>query len=198
MRGRDLGQYFTPRTLVKLGVRLGDLKPTDRVLDGCCGTGGFLIDALSDMWTKVNRNESLSDEVKATERKAIADDRIYGIDFAKDPNLAKIARLNMYLHGDGASRIFNVDSLDSSISDVSGDTRKRPWRRKRCAASTSRGRSTWCSRTPHFLRSMTVIKRATSRLKQYSARMVGKKSLPSCCSSKCTTTISGPVGASCR
>ena len=92
------------------------------MLDGCCGTGGFLIDALSDMWTKVKRNESLSDEVKATERKAIADDRIYGIDFAKDPNLAKIARLNMYLHGDGGSRIFNVDSLDSSISDVSGDT----------------------------------------------------------------------------
>ena len=122
MRGRDLGQYFTPRTLVKLGVGLGDLKPTDRVLDGCCGTGGFLIDALSDMWTKVNRNQSLWDEAKTNERKAIADDRIYGIDFAKDPNLAKIARLNMYLHGDGGSRIFNVDSLDLNISDVSGDT----------------------------------------------------------------------------
>ena len=122
MRGKDLGQYFTPRTLVKLGVGLGDLKPTDRVLDGCCGTGGFLIDALSDMWAKVNRNQSLSDEAKAVERKAIADGRIYGIDFAKDPNLAKIARLNMYLHGDGGSRIFNVDSLDLSISDVSGDT----------------------------------------------------------------------------
>ena len=122
MRGKDLGQYFTPRTLVKLGVGLGDPKPTDRVLDGCCGTGGFLIDALADMWAKVNRNQSLSVEAKAVERKAIADERIYGIDVAKDPNLAKIARLNMYLHGDGGSRIFNVDSLDLSISDVGGDT----------------------------------------------------------------------------
>ena len=122
MRGKDLGQYFTPRTLVKLGVGLADLKSSDRVLDGCCGTGGFLIDALADMWAKVNRNQSLSDAQKAAEREAIADDRIYGIDFAKDPNLAKIARLNMYLHGDGGSRIFNVDSLDLSISDVTGDS----------------------------------------------------------------------------
>ena len=122
MRGKDLGQYFTPRTLVKLGVGLADLDPSDQVLDGCCGTGGFLIDALADMWGKVNRNESLSDEDKDDERRAIANERIFGIDFANDPNLAKIARLNMYLHGDGGSRIFNVDSLDLSISDEVGDT----------------------------------------------------------------------------
>lgn len=112
MRGKDLGQYFTPRTLVKLGVGLGNLKTTDMVLDGCCGTGGFLIDALADMWGKVNRNDSLSSSAKAAAKKEIADNRIYGIDFSKSPNLAKIARLNMYLHGDGGSLIFNIDGLD--------------------------------------------------------------------------------------
>ena len=122
MRGKDLGQYFTPRTLVKLGVGMADLNPSDQVIDGCCGTGGFLIDALADMWGKVNRNESLSDDDKDKEQQAIADERIFGIDFANDPNLAKIARLNMYLHGDGGSRIFNVDSLDLSISDETGDS----------------------------------------------------------------------------
>ena len=112
MRGKDLGQYFTPRTLVKLGVGLSNLETADKVLDGCCGTGGFPIDALADMWAKVNRNASLSSDAKAARKKAIADDQIYGIDFAKSPNLAKIARLNMYLHGDGGSRIFNIDGLD--------------------------------------------------------------------------------------
>ena len=123
MRGKDLGQYFTPRTIVKLGVGLGDLLTTDLVLDGCCGTGGFLIDALADMWTKVNRNNSLSESAKDKQRKHIADDQIYGADFAKAPNLAKIARLNMYLHGDGGSRIFNVDALDLKFdSDTATDT----------------------------------------------------------------------------
>lgn len=122
MRGKDLGQFFTPRTLVKLGVGLARLQPSDLVLDGCCGTGGFLIDALADMWSKVNRNDSLSELQKTTERQAIADERIFGIDFAKDPNLAKIARLNMFLHGDGGSRIFNVDSLDLTVCDEVTDT----------------------------------------------------------------------------
>ena len=122
MRGKDLGQYFTPRTIVKLGVGLGNLKTTDIVLDGCCGTGGFLIDALADMWMKVNRNASLSSTSKATKRKEIADNHIYGIDFAKSPNLAKIARLNMYLHGDGGSRIYNVDGLDREVEADKSDS----------------------------------------------------------------------------
>lgn len=122
MRGRDLGQYFTPRTVVRLGVRLGDLAPTHKVLDGCCGTGGFLIDALSDMWGKVNRNNALSARRKRDIKKAIADGQIYGIDFAKSPNLAKIARLNMYLHGDGGSRIFNIDGLDLEAAEDNTDS----------------------------------------------------------------------------
>ena len=122
MRGKDLGQYFTPRTLVKLGVGLGQIKTTDFVLDGCCGTGGFLIDALAEMWRQVNANSSLSGQAKKIKRKAISDDHIYGIDFAKSPNLAKIARLNMYLHGDGGSRIFNVDGLDLKVRVEATDT----------------------------------------------------------------------------
>ena len=122
MRGKDLGQYFTPRTLVKLGVGLGQLSTTDFVLDGCCGTGGFLIDALADMWSQVNANASLSAQTKERKKRAIADDQIYGIDFAKSPNLAKIARLNMYLHGDGGARIFNVDGLDLKVRVDTTDT----------------------------------------------------------------------------
>ena len=122
MRGKDLGQFFTPRTLVKLGVGLGNLKTTDKVLDGCCGTGGFLIDALADMWAKVNGNASLSGGAKAQERRVIANDRIYGIDFAKSPNLAKLARLNMYLHGDGGSCIFNIDALDLKAASDATDS----------------------------------------------------------------------------
>ena len=47
MRGRELGQFFTPRSVVKMMTQLADLRVTrarqDRVLDACCGSGGFLI-----------------------------------------------------------------------------------------------------------------------------------------------------------
>ena len=33
-----------------------------------------------------------------------------------DPALARIARMNMFLHGDGGSKIFQLDSLDKNIT----------------------------------------------------------------------------------
>lgn len=129
MRGKDLGQYFTPRSLVKLGVGLGQLRvdaanpdATDRVYDGCCGTGGFLIDVLADMWSKVNSNDSLSNQQKDHLRQKIANNHIFGADIGRDPNLCRIARLNMYLHGDGGSSIFNVDALDKELPESRSDT----------------------------------------------------------------------------
>ncbi len=129
MRGKDLGQYFTPRSVVKLGVGLArlridptDFDSTDRVYDGCCGTGGFLIDVLADMWAKVNANRALSEGQKEALRQKIANEHIFGADIGRDPNLARIARLNMYLHGDGGSSIFNVDGLDKELPTLRTDS----------------------------------------------------------------------------
>jgi type I restriction enzyme M protein len=131
MRGKDLGQYFTPRSIVKLGTRLALPKVhvllsdgswhTDIILDACCGTGGFLIDSLAAMWEKVNNNDSLDSARKEELRNKIANEHIYGIDVGREPPLARIARLNMYLHGDGGSSVFQADALDkglkSSVTD---------------------------------------------------------------------------------
>lgn len=122
MRGKDLGQYFTPRTIVKLGVKLARLGTEDRVLDGCCGTGGFLIEALAEMWGKVKSNHSLTAAQRQERLNDIADEQIFGIDIGNSPNLARIARLNMYLHGDGGSRIYSLDALDLEMLNEDGDT----------------------------------------------------------------------------
>jgi len=125
MRGKDLGQFFTPRSVVKLAVRLAKIQVgrehTDIVLDACCGSGGFLIDALSDMWRKVEDNASLSDKERGDLKKSIATKCLVGIDVAADPPLARIARMNMYLHGDGGSRVYQADALDKSLSADKSD-----------------------------------------------------------------------------
>jgi type I restriction enzyme M protein len=132
MRGKDLGQFFTPRSLVKLGVRLAQLKVdvpmrdgtrhTDLVLDACCGTGGFLIDVLADMWAKVDTRIDLADDRKLSLKHQIANEAIVGVDIANAPILARIARLNMYLHGDGGTRIFHLNALDPYLEDADTDT----------------------------------------------------------------------------
>lgn len=130
MRGKDLGQFFTPRSLVKLGVQLCQIKVhvpdgqggrhTDTIVDACCGSGGFLIDALADMWTKASRL-NISATEQADLKRNIAHNHLVGIDVANAPKLARIARLNMYLHGDGGTRIFHVNALDKGIADSPTD-----------------------------------------------------------------------------
>ena len=115
MRGRELGQYFTPRSIVKLMTRLANLHAgrdyVDRVLDGCCGTGGFLIEALTIMRQQVYNNTSLTDDERQRLLFKVANEAIFGIDAGRQPAIAKIARINMYLHGDGGSRVYQTDAL---------------------------------------------------------------------------------------
>jgi type I restriction enzyme M protein len=120
MRGEALGQYFTPRSIVKLMEKLAspiaDRQYIDKVFDGCCGTGGFLIEALTDMREQIRNNTSLTDKERDELFNDIANESIFGIDAGRDPPIARIARINMYLHGDGGSRIYAADTLDKSVS----------------------------------------------------------------------------------
>ena len=126
MRGQELGQYFTPRSVVKMITRLAklDARPNhiERVLDACCGTGGFLIEALTDMRRQVYDNTALSKRERAQMLEEIANEAIFGIDAGREPVIARIARINMYLHGDGGSRIYMTDALrkapEASVADT--------------------------------------------------------------------------------
>lgn len=126
LRGKDLGQYFTPRSVVKLATRLAHLQASpehvDTVVDACCGTGGFLIEALAEMWSGIDANASLTIGQRLALKEQVATQRLFGVDIARDPALSRIARINMYLHGDGGSRIYQLDALDKGVRAQSNDT----------------------------------------------------------------------------
>lgn len=122
IRGKELGQFFTPRSAVEFMVELAELKCNrehiDSVLDACCGSGGFLIDAMADMWHKINNSTSLSSTEKEKMKLDVVTKYLYGMDADKDERLpvSRIARMNMVLHGDGSNRIYWIpDSLDKQI-----------------------------------------------------------------------------------
>jgi len=119
MRGSALGQYFTPRSVVKFMVQLAKLRASKTtmglILDGCCGTGGFLIEAMADMTSKINRSKSITKSEKEALLQRLRQETLWGIDAGKDPQMARIARLNMLLHKDGGSRIYFADGLDKHL-----------------------------------------------------------------------------------
>lgn len=98
--GNDLGEYFTPRHIVKLIVDLIDPAYGERIYDPCCGTGGFLIEAF----------KHLLDVVKLTEetRHVLEKQTFYGCELT---GTARIAKMNMILAGDGHTNIHQKDCL---------------------------------------------------------------------------------------
>ncbi len=100
--GNDLGEYYTPRHVVKLIVDLVNPKFGDKVYDPCCGTGGFLIEAF----------RHIKRHCKQTPQniKVLENDTIYGGELT---GTAKIAKMNMILAGDGHTHIHQQDSLEN-------------------------------------------------------------------------------------
>lgn len=121
IRGKDLGQYFTPRSVVKFMVNMANLQINenhiDKCFDACCGTGGFLIESMANMDQKIS-SLPIGNLKKKMLRNDLITKCLYGIDANKI--VTRIARINMYLHGDGGSRIYNIDALDKQMEIEDG------------------------------------------------------------------------------
>ena len=95
-----VGQFFTPEKVVKFMVKMAELSPDDYVLDPACGTGRFLIHAMDDMISKINEPTTTKRDKK---KNKIQQKQLFGADI--DMRIAKIAKMNMWIHGDGKSNI---------------------------------------------------------------------------------------------
>ena len=97
----DLGEYFTPRHIVKTMVRLVNPQIGEKIYDPFCGTGGFLIESFRYIERNMASNNSELQEI-------LRERTIYGNEIT---NTARITKMNMILAGDGHSNIYMKDSL---------------------------------------------------------------------------------------
>lgn len=109
--GKDVkaGQFFTPENVVNFMMLMAELETDDVILDPACGTARFLIYSMRHMIEHVSGKNA--DDQKAHIRKQ----QLFGSDY--DPNVAKLAKMNIYIHGDGKSNIFAKDGLLLSEMD---------------------------------------------------------------------------------
>jgi type I restriction enzyme M protein len=98
------GQYFTPRNVIKMCVKMHNPKRDEYIVDPACGSGGFLLHTMYWVWD--NQLKSASLEAK----RRYANRYLYGIDF--DDNMRRISQALMLIAGDGRHNIFKRNSLD--------------------------------------------------------------------------------------
>tara|TARA_R110001599_G_scaffold24353_1_gene87905 strand:+ start:4938 stop:7271 length:2334 start_codon:yes stop_codon:yes gene_type:complete len=145
----ELGQFFTPRTIVDYMVDVIDPEEGEIICDPCCGSGGFLIKAFEYVRDKVERDvqkqkekikelyfgneyDKLSEKKQEELAKKVDDlfskinfeldihnpkgrlktlsyDCIFGTD--ANPRMARTAKMNMIMHGDGHGGVHHHDGL---------------------------------------------------------------------------------------
>lgn len=96
------GQYFTPRHVIKMCVKMLNPKPDEYIIDPACGSGGFLLHAMYYVWDKLTTDAAKND---------YASKYLFGLDF--DDNMRRISQALMLIAGDGRHHIFKRDSLDA-------------------------------------------------------------------------------------
>lgn len=104
---KDLGEYFTPRHIVKTLVKLLDPRLGETIYDPFCGTGGMLIESFQHI------KQAMPMSTNAL--KILKENTIYGNEIT---STARITKMNMILIGDGHSNIHRRDSLANPIDDA--------------------------------------------------------------------------------
>jgi type I restriction enzyme M protein len=96
------GQYFTPRPVVKMAVKMLQPRDGEKIIDPACGSCGFLIHAIR--WVQQRYGWGQKDIYK------YANEFLYAVDF--DDRLKKVAKMMMIIAGDGKANVFGVNALD--------------------------------------------------------------------------------------
>ncbi|MBC8228782.1 N-6 DNA methylase [bacterium] len=113
----ELGQYFTMRPLSRFTVSMLSISHTDFVLDPTAGSGGFLLEALLQVWHDIDERFSGQNEAEIERIKTdFALHRVYGIEIHEI--LARICKINLLLHHDGHTNIVGDKScLDTTFDN---------------------------------------------------------------------------------
>ena len=120
LRG-DRGEFFTPRNVMKMTVDMINPKVGERVLDSSCGTGGFLVTAMTHVMAELEREfaksigkenaEWDSDSLRLFQERIseMAQHDYLGFDI--NPDLVKATKMNMVMNNDGSGNILQSNSL---------------------------------------------------------------------------------------
>ena len=113
----DAGQFRTPRHIIDFIVAVADPKKHETILDPACGTAGFLISAYKHIMNCELRIGNCGLEEQKIQNPLTPDERarlmtnFRGYDIA--PDMVRLSRVNMYLHGFPNPAIHEYDTLTS-------------------------------------------------------------------------------------
>lgn len=112
----EKGQYFTPRYVIDMCVKMLNPKANESIIDTACGSAGFTVHSIFKVWKDIRREKGLpeGDGFTAAERipeeKRYVRDKVFAIDF--DEKTVRVARTLNLIAGDGQTNVLHLNTLD--------------------------------------------------------------------------------------
>lgn len=110
----EKGQYFTPRNVIDMAVYMINPKPDEKMIDTACGSCGFTVHTLFNIWKKLENNGKANFHNFSNQTLTIAQkdcvNNVFGIDF--DEKSVRVARTLNMIAGDGKTNVLHLNSLD--------------------------------------------------------------------------------------
>ncbi|OPH37413.1 N-6 DNA methylase [Moraxella lacunata] len=112
----EKGQYFTPRYVIDMCVKMLDPKADETVIDTAAGSCGFPVHAIFHVWEKqlkekgLERSHLFTAEQKLPEQLDYVTEKVFAIDF--DEKAVRVARTLNLIAGDGQTNVLHLNTLD--------------------------------------------------------------------------------------
>ena len=114
----EKGQYFTPRYIIDMCVKMMNPTVKDKIIDTACGSSGFTVHSIFKVWKDIRREKGLpeGEDFTASERtedeRNFVRDNVFAIDF--DEKTVRVARTLNLIAGDGQTNVLHLNTLDYS------------------------------------------------------------------------------------
>lgn len=108
--GRNGGEYYTPRPLIKSIVNVMDLKVGDSIYDGACGSAGFLCEAFEYLRNGPNSSVLRTDDLEILQKKTLFGQEKKSLAYI-------IGIMNLILHGVESPNITRGNTLSENSRD---------------------------------------------------------------------------------
>jgi type I restriction enzyme M protein len=142
----EKGQYFTPRWVIDMCVKMLNPQEEETLVDTACGSAGFTVHSIFHVWKDILKDEGLSashlftmDE-KPPRCIEYAREKVFGIDF--DEKSVRVARCLNLIAGDGETNVLHLNTLDwkkwdeTTKQDDWTDTYHEGWKKFRKLQAT--------------------------------------------------------------
>lgn len=114
----EKGQYFTPRYVIDMCVKMLNPQPDEPIIDTAAGSSGFPVHTIFHVWKNMQlaKNEPVSHLFtavkKGREETDYVVDNVFAIDF--DEKAVRVARTLNLIAGDGQTNVMHLNTLDYS------------------------------------------------------------------------------------